>query len=234
MFKKYNDYDNYKNEPYITVVARGGLNNRIRVMLSYLYKANIEEKKLRVIWIKDIECPDEYNNLFEPLENAKIINYRDEDIDFETWTNENTEYVAKKYPKLLTPIPKIKEVIDNYKKLLNYNYIAVHIRRTDIVMHTGQPWYKPKTNKEYMEFIDLHSTDPNMKIYVATDNKNTQDIFIKKYGDRVIYKKIRPSRQLRQTSIEDAVADMYVCVGATYFLGTIGSSFTDSIIYMRE
>jgi hypothetical protein len=232
IFYKHKKYDNYKNEPYITVVARGGLNNRIRVLLSYFYKANIENKKLKVIWIKDGECPDEYNNLFEPIEPIVIINIKEEDVDFETWTNDNDIYVTEKYLKLLVPILSIRNTIDEYKERLNNNYIACHIRRTDIVMHEGQPWYKPKTDQEYMKFIDSH--DNNLKIYIATDNKDTQDVFIKKYGDRLVIKKIIPSNELRQTSIQDAVVDMYICVDAKYFLGSSGSSFSDTILYMRE
>ena len=232
IFRKYTQYDNYKNEPYITVVSRGGLNNRIRVLLSYFYKANIENKKLKVIWIKDSECPDEYDNLFEPIKDVLVINQREDNIDFETWNADNNIYTTEKYLKLLVPILSIRNTIDEYKEKLNNNYIACHIRRTDIVMHEGQVWYKPKTDQEYMEFID--SYDNNLKIYIATDNKDTQDVFIKKYGDRLVMKKIVPSNELRQTSIQDAVVDMYICVGAKYFIGSIGSSFTDSILYMRD
>jgi hypothetical protein len=73
-----------------------------------------------------------------------------------------------------------------------------------------------------------------MKIYIATDNKDTQDIFINKYNDRLIIKKIIPSKNLRQTSVQDAVVDIYICAGAKYFMGSIGSSFTDLINYIRE
>ena len=38
-------YDLYINEPYITVHAKSGLSNKIRVILSYLYRANKEDKK---------------------------------------------------------------------------------------------------------------------------------------------------------------------------------------------
>jgi len=83
-----------------------------------------------------------------------------------------------------------------------------------------------------MKFID--NCDPTMKIYIATDNKETQDIFINKYNDRIIIKKIIPSDSLRQTSVQDAVVDIYICAGAKYFMGSIGSSFTDLITYIRE
>ena len=42
-----NKYEDYIDEPYITVYTNGGLNNKLRVLLSYLYKANQEGKKLK-------------------------------------------------------------------------------------------------------------------------------------------------------------------------------------------
>ena len=232
VYKKYIDYENYKNEPYITVVARGGLNNKIRVMLSYLYKANKENKKLCLIWIKDTECPDDYNTLFYPINNMDVISYDNDMSDFHTWEIDNNEYVQEKYHKLLKPLPDIQKNINRFQNMLGNEYIACHIRRTDIVMHEGQSWYKPKTDQDYMNFIDQYDTKLN--IYIATDNKDTQDVFINKYNNRVIIKPIIPTTELRQTSVQDALIDMYVCIGSKYFLGSQGSSFTDTITYMRE
>ena len=73
----------------------------------------------------------------------------------------------------------------------------------------------------------------NIKVYIATDNYETQQTFINFYGDRLIYKKIEPSTNLRQTSLQDAVVDMYVCAGAKYFLGSVKSSFSDTITYLQ-
>ena len=226
---KYIDF--YVDEPYITVHAVGGLSNKIRVILSYLYRANKENKKLRVIWQVDNECPEVYNNLFEDIDNLEVISSSN-NHDYITWEPDNQDYVNNKYHKLLKPIPQIQNSIDSYKQNLNNSYIACHIRRTDIVIFNNYSWYKPKTDQEYMKFID--SCDPTMKIYIATDNKDTQDVFINKYNDRIIIKKIIPSNNLRQTSVQDAVTDIYICAGAKYFMGSIGSSFTDLINYIRE
>jgi len=49
----------------------------------------------------------------------------------------------------------------------------------------------------------------------------------------MIYKKIEDNDNLRQTSLQDAVKDIYVCVGAKYFMRSFGS-FSDTIIYLRE
>jgi len=216
-------YDLYINEPYITVHAKSGLSNKIRVILSYLYRANIEGKKLKIIWLVDDECPEIYSNLFEPIENMTVISI-DSNYDYSTWDSDNDEYINNKYHKLLKPLPQIQSLIDLNKNELGDKYIACHIRRTDAFDH---PVHKIKSDEEYMNFIDNY--DPNMKIYIATDNKETQDIFLDKYYNRLLIKKIIPSDKLRQTSIQDALIDIYTCVGSEYFMGSSGSSFSNLI-----
>jgi len=231
LYSKYIEYENYINEPYITVNAQAGLNNRIQVLLSYLYKANREGKKLKIGWILDEQCPDRFDTLFKPIDNV-IIEYtklNDNLYDYQNWDKENTEYIQRKYYSLLKPLDSIMIEINNLKSKLQ-NYIACHIRRTDAITHQ---WYGPhiKNDDEYIKFINTYPSD--MKIYIATDCRITQEKFIKLYGDRLIYKKIEPTTELRQTSLQDAVKDMYVCAGAKYFMRSYGS-FSDTIEYLRN
>ena len=233
--KKYIKYEDYKNEPYITVIARFGLNNKLHVLLSYLYKANKENKKLKIIWHIYDHCPERFDNLFEPIDNVEII-YVENDIkhienDYNTWSEENWNYIKENYYSLLKPLPEIQEDINNTKEKLGNNYIACHLRRTDGWNH--RVYIKDRhTDEEYMEFIDQYPRELN--IYIATDNQDTQQKFIDLYGDRIIYKKIDRSNNLRQTSLQDAVKDMYICAGAKYFMGSPWSSFTDSIYEIRK
>jgi len=226
---KYQKY--YKNEPYITVFAKFGLCNKLQVVLSYLYKANLENKKLKIYWIIDDECPDIFSNLFQPIDNVEFVYVNaDEDIyDYNTYQKENQEYIFAGYYQYLKPLPEIQDVIDNYKKLLNSDvgYISCHIRKTDSLSI-----YDHLQDKVYMDFIDQY--DSKLKIYIATDNKDTQDIFKNVYGDRLVIKEIIPSNNLRQTSLQDAVIDIYVCAGSTYFMGTNGSTFTNTIDFIAK
>jgi len=237
----YNEY--YKNEPYITVFAENGLNNKLRVVLSYLYKANNENKKLRVYWIPNDECTEKFENLFEPIDNVEFIykydnNNNNNIFDYITFHSYNkiNEYnvIKNKYYKLLKPLPSIQKVIDKYLLQLKNKFIACHIRRTDILTYNtpSHKWYKHKTDDNYINFINKY--DNTYNIFLATDNKETQDKFIKLYGDRLICNPIINNNNLRQTSIQDAVVDMYVCSYAKEFEGTIGSSFSDTINYLRK
>jgi len=49
----------------------------------------------------------------------------------------------------------------------------------------------------------------------------------------MIYKKIEDNDNLRQTSIQDAVKDLYVCAGATYFKRSVGT-FSSTILNLRR
>jgi hypothetical protein len=228
-----NTIEDYKNEPYITVFAKFGLCNRLQVVLSYLYKANLENKKLKIYWITDDECPEIYSNLFQSIDNVEfeyINDDKDIDIyDYVTYQRENQEYIFANYYQYLKPLPEIQNIIDKYKKLLNSNigYISCHIRKTDSLSH-----YDHLQDKAYMDFINQY--DPTLKIYIATDNKETQDIFKNVYRDRLVIKDIISSNNLRQTSLQDAVIDIYVCAGSTYFMGTNGSTFTNTIDFIAK
>ena len=230
--------EGYKNEPYITVFAKNGLNNKLRVVLSYLYKANKEKKKLRVYWIPDNECDEIFDNLFEPIKNVEFIYKYDNNnkiFDYNTCYSYNNDYIKDNYYKLLKPLLSIKKLINVYLLKLKNKFIACHIRRTDLDARFNSPsytWYKHKTDDEYINFINKY--DNTYKIFLATDNIETQDKFKQLYGDRLICNPISSNNKLRQTSIQDAVVDMYVCSYANDFLGTIGSSFSSTINYLRK
>ena len=230
--KKYNDIITYKNKKYLTVYSRAGLNNRIQVLLSYLYRAKKEGKQLKIVWIPDDQCPDDYNNLFLPIKDV-IIEYEypyTKRCDYITCSKDNDEYINANYYALLKPIQLIQDELNSIKNKLNNNYIACHIRRTDAVNHI---WYKKyiTNDDDYMKFIDQYPKE--LKIYIATDCRDTQQKFIDIYGNRMVYKKIEKTNELRQTSLQDAVKDMYVCAGAKYFMRSFGT-FSDTIEHLRN
>ena len=226
VYKNQKLYEKYVNENYITVVANCGLCNKLRVVLSYLYKANQEGKKLRVIWTVYGYCPDKFTNLFENIKNIEIIYNKNSNIEYDyiTCNALKNNYVKDEYYKLLKTLPNIQSAIDETKKLLGNTYIACHIRRTDRKKEAID-------DKEYIKFINSYSSD--LKIYIATDCRDTQQTFIDLYPDRLVYKKIEDNNNWRQTSLQDAVKDIYVCAGATYFMRSVGS-FSQTIEHIRN
>ena len=234
LWKKYISYEDYKDEPYITVMTShgSGLNNKIQVIMSYLYKANKEGKKLRIIWVNDNHCPEDYKNLFEPIPNVDIVyskSLNDDAYDYKNWNKENNVYQEEGYYKLLKPIKPIQKEIDYTIKKLKEPYIACHVRRTDSI---GKKYIEDITYDDYKNFIDQY--DSTLNIYISTDCAKTQQEFIDYYKDRLVYKKIGDSDKLRQTSVQDAVKDMFVCASALYFKGVEGSTFSQTIFELRK
>jgi glutamate synthase domain-containing protein 1 len=128
-------------------------------------------------------------------------------------------------------IEKFQDILDNYIKNISENYIAIHVRRTD-----NSEIAKINNNytddKDFFDFIEKNS---DKKVFLATDNKETQELFIRKYGDRInIYKEILNSDSLRKTDLLNTIIDIYICSNAEMFLGSGWSSFTQLIRYLNE
>lgn len=225
LFKTYNEYENYVNEPYITIYASMGLSNKLEVIFSYLSKAKKEGKKLRIIWLKEDHCPDDFNNLFEPIPDVEVI-YSDEKHDYSTFLRLNSDFETEKLVKYLKPKQYIQKDIDTMMAKLqedNKDYISCHIRRTDGL--------EPSPDSDFINFINKHPK--NLKIYIATDCRDTQEKYIKMYKDRIVYKRIPKNNNFRQTPLTDAVVDMFVAAGAKYFKRSYGT-YSNMIINIRR
>ena len=131
----------------------------------------------------------------------------------------------------LQPLPHILSKINDNKSQLGADYIAVHIRRTDHITSAKEN-NKYTSDEDFINFIDAN---PNVNLYIATDNRDTQDKFYARYSNRIkVITFIDPVRQLRQTSLDTAVIDIFTCAGASSFMGSGWSSFTDLINLLRD
>lgn len=220
-----------QSEFYIKPI--GGLCTRIRVLFSYLSKTRLDNKKLVVVWDKDQDCNGYFLDYFQPIKDVVFIVNTKEKIDYEgSYPIKSIE--RKLYIKNLKELKlndKIKKEVD---KFLNRNltkpFCAIHVRRTDLtkkVIDEG----KFTSDIKFEEFVK--SNNDKHIIYIATDNPDSQKYFIK-LKNTIYNKPIRELKSKRATSIEDALIDLYVCVKAKSFKGTVGSSFTELIEILRD
>jgi len=125
----------------------------------------------------------------------------------------------------------MKQLLKARINILENNYISVHIRRTDhISLANLKNTYS--NDNHFINFIDKF-TDKN--IYIATDNKNTYDLFKTKYSKLVkldYHQTI--SNSYRHTALKDAIIDIYMCAFSSNFMGSGYSSFSDFINVIRE
>jgi hypothetical protein len=213
----------------IFIKPTGGLCNYLRVIFSYYAKAIQQKEILVVIWNKTNNCPGFFLDYFKPIENVLFVkdNYKKYEINYKGCSIDKN--FIPNYSKLEL-LEEIKYIILAKRELLG-EYIALHIRRTDHIVLA-------KTNNKYTDddvfYNFINNKKGNKNLYIATDNKLTFDVFFKKYSDfmKIPYHDIVKGK--RETSLQDAIIDLYMCVYADEFLGSGWSSFSDLIYKLRS
>lgn len=204
-----------------TVHPYGGLCNRLRVILSALAES---DGNIWVIWDKSEEiCAAHFLDVFEPIPKVTFIN---KGKGLRTCHALNAKWQHKS-AALLRPLPEIKEKIKNVQQSLGTDYIALHVRRTDFSDRLDSQSYEM-----YYSLID--KSPQTINIYLATDNNDTLNTFEQKYPGRIYNSSLFNHKLKRQTSLRDAVIDMFICADATIFQGTKGSSFSEMIISLSS
>ena len=249
------------------VRAKGGLCNKLRVVLSYREAEVVDGgKHLVVVWVINDECPARFDELFEPLDDVTFLCSDDPQLDEKlralgspegvsmkrdmrthpaiaalesaSSTGSRDQWMARREALmflLLKPKPAIAERIAQCIARCGGKgaYAAVHVRRTDHVTL----WGISTPDAEFFKFLDGKRSSGEERIYVATDNAGTQQLFSERFGAdvTVTLAAIDPTATaLRHTTVADAVVDLFVCADARAFKGTRGSSFSDAIWLLRR
>jgi hypothetical protein len=210
----------------------GGLCNRMRAVLSY--RAAFGE--IDVGWFPDGEIAHaNWADVFEPLSDVHFESGSDyATITLEPYPHAPLDWwLGYRDVKLL---PGVGALFDAARPRVPYS--AMHIRRTD---HVGLAKmvgnYVP--DEEFLAWIP-HAISP---IYLACDNGTTQLKFMKAIHDAgkecVVADGIRchdgeNENNVRNTSLADAAIDLFVCAGAAEFKPSGASSFSNTILGLRE
>jgi hypothetical protein len=214
----------------LKILPIGGLCNRLRVIFSYYPMAKAKNKTLVVIWINNSVCNGWFLDYFEEIPGIifKSHNTSNSPIFYEGW-DINKNYLPIYESLKLKPI--MQNIINQKILELGKDYISIHIRRTDHIS-LAKKHNSFTTDEEFINFIDKY---PNENVYLATDNRFTQDKFITLYPNRIkIFGLINNSNNLRKTSLRDTIIDIYICKEAKYFKGSGRSSLSDFIKSLRD
>lgn len=133
-------------------------------------------------------------------------------------------YPAEKYLKLFNPTAELQKRIDAVTAHFSDDMVSVHIRRTDQINSIA---YSKTEN-----FIDLMNREiranPDVKFFLATDDKEEEALLRKTFPDRIVSNE---NRTLRRDSLEgmyDALLDLYCLASCKKIIGSYCSSFTDT------
>lgn len=237
------------------VYLNAGLSNRIRSMLALIYVCKTNNWKLKIYWPINKVCPAHFLTVFKKLSNMNFIYFKENKnlnntlnaikwnfkgqytfygIIKDYFPNLSLEIIKKielKYYSMLQPKAHIIKIINDINKIYNLNTCySIHMRRSD---HIALAKLKNKYT-DSLEFIDFINESPG-KVYLSTDNKVTQNKYLKMYPNKIIfYKNITNINDFRQTSLDHAVVDIYICSKTKNFKQSGFSSFSDFIIILRK
>jgi hypothetical protein len=219
----------------LVIMPEGGLCNMLRVVFSWYAKAKKAGRELVVCWVLSDACPGFFLDYFEPVPGIKFIKGYNPYAQYDyRGCNVLEEFNNPSMYAALNPKAQIQEKVNaNIAELRSSGsgFVAIHARRTDHIKD-AMANNKFTTDAIFFEFLDKQQYDTN--IYLATDNLGTQEIYKNRYGNRLkAIKWITPRHTLRQTLLEDAIVDIYTCVGANAFQGSGWSSFSDLINDLR-
>lgn len=207
------------------IIPKGGLCNRLRVIFSYLEKF----KTVTVYWENNEEiCMNHFLDVFKPYHSINFIYEKPEKYDYygDYGKIKNLNYLTK-----LIPHDSIKDKIYSYLEKLGKNFDSCHIRRTDHI--SMQLATKTFINDDmYIQFIK----NSKNKVFLATDNPETQKKFIDIFGDKVIINsEIVENNLLRKSTLENAYIDLVLCSLGFRFQGSSDwSTFTKTIKIFKK
>ncbi len=194
-------------------------------------------KKLNVYWPNDTCCNGFFLDYFERVDG--IAFYRDDFLNGKKYDVFSCGWHADFNPREhfllapLKPLPYIQSIIDEKVSSLK-NYCSVHIRQTDF-FQVQQAHDLPILSDSYfirkIKQLDLNNYN---YIYVAADNRKSQLVMEEVFPGKIkYYEVIEPKETTRQTSLEHAIIDLYICANADIFIETTKSSFSSTINQLR-
>jgi hypothetical protein len=183
------------------------------------------------VWHPDAEvCHARFQDVFQPIPGIEVVDSGPyESAAFECDAKNSSDWM-RKY-KELVPTYGLQARIAACKHTLGEDYSAVHWRRLDHTPHADNMKWPQLTEPEVQQFLTEHTPS-----FLATDNASTQRRMVSSLVAEFIPHGVEQQGEhdhRRYTTLQHAVVDLFVCAGAKHFLGTPGSSFSETIDILR-
>ncbi len=140
----------------------------------------------------------------------------------------------------MQPTSKIQQHINSFfnKYACHTNISAIHVRRTDLEKTLQSRHVATTSDEDFFAFINTRLLH-HEKVFLMTDNRDTQVKYSKKYKDKIIILNTIVSTDcshggMRCTTLAQTVTEMYITIHAVEFMGTNRSSLSDTIKILRN
>lgn len=230
----------------------GGLCNRLRSLTAARYVCERLEYGLALDWRGDQFCPGSFTELFkipdwltlgDPGNDDDTLHFngswgaatseewRKKFLSSETW--EEMEAGSRRWALQLQPVPEIQHHICVAKRdwppSAGNPMAGVHVRRTDHQRPTsaGKSVFTSSLPSDVALIHRLDREPENVHFFVAADNPASLYTLNAMYHGRVHqHHKQFHREKLRQTSMADAVIDLYLLAETTQIIGSFHSSYS--------
>lgn len=210
--------------------AIGGTMNRAQAMLSY----RSAHGPIDVLWEDDVP---HFLETFHPLEGIRFVHGRTQEdvIDYGIAPTAPADW-RKAYADL-RPLPHVETRVAEIRESLGAEYIAIHVRRTDMTPLAAKIGHPMPTDADYLKWC---AQWPDLPVYLATDNGQTQARYLDadarfRVGARMGGYEIHTEYDHTiHGPIFDAIVDMFVCVEATRWAGQSFGTFSGTIKNIRD
>jgi hypothetical protein len=138
--------------------------------------------------------------------------------------------LKSRFYKSLKPVSAVQEAVSCIleRDFRNNHVIGIHIRRTDYFSYLGQdPWSVAPTDLFIKEMRRFLKTNPKVKFFLATDDKNEEKIIKNHFPDSVIVYEKEVVTRLTRNGMRDALIDWLLLSRACKIIGSYRSSFNE-------
>ena len=133
-------------------------------------------------------------------------------------------YDADENFKLFKPTGELQRRIDEVTKHFTEDMVSVHIRRTDQVVSIAH-----SKTENFIELMNREiEANPEVKFFLATDDKEEEALLRKTFPGRIVSNENRTLRRDSLDGMYDALLDLYCLAACKKIIGSYFSSFTDT------
>lgn len=172
------------------------------------------------------------NLLFEQrIDEYDVTPLKRKDFDFCAWAKGRNSYMScyqdfgavnnSLYSGLFSPTDEIEQRIARNLERLGDAPIGIHVRRTD-----NRAAIERSPISLFFDAMDSIVRDnPAQRFYLATDDEETKNEMLKRYGDALLMSASKAERGTTE-GIKDAVVEMFTLARCREIYGTADSSFS--------
>lgn len=133
-------------------------------------------------------------------------------------------YPAEEFFKLFVPAAELKQRISMATADFTDHMVSVHIRRTDQVNSIAC-----SKTEHFIELMNREiKGDPEVKFFLATDDREEETLLRKTFPGRIISNENRTLSRDSLDGMYDALLDLYCLASCQKIIGSYCSSFTDT------